>query len=384
MASSIAAGLLTQNLDPVTARLIDQQLSKQQDAAARAAALEPTQYGGKYGQLLTATSGAIKSGQQAMFDLAGAVKDRVVEPKKGTLELMAMKREEQAKLIRDQLKTALSSDDPAVVASARDNLLGLNTDASVKAAEGLQARYDKLRGEIKADDKTAATEAEKAKARTNAIETINKMEGLSDVQRQDLVGNIDSTAMLPSAALATARSLVKPNSITLHTNPETGAVHRIQNGQDLGVLFNGDPDKATGKYTWKDVPKKEKLFSNLFSALSSSDRQEYKDLQNKINKLNTIENGGWFGWWDSDVSGDEEEVNKQAVIDTAYNIRRHDPSVSPIQAMDKAVDILISGDFGEVFAKGTVTSDGEPKDDAPSAAPIPQFTLSGSKPKTGG
>lgn len=350
MASSIAAGLLTQNLDPVTARLIDQQLSKQQDATARAAALEPTQYGGKYGQLLTATSGAIKSGQQAMFDLAGAVKDRVIEPKKGTLELMAMKREEQAKLIRDQLKTALSSDDPAVVASARDNLLGLNTDASVKAAEGLQARYDKLRGEIKTDAKAAATEAEKAKSRTNAIETINNMDGLSDKQRQELVGNIESTAMLPSEGLATARSLTKPNSISLHTNPETGAVHRIQNGQDLGVLFQGKPN-AGDKYTWKDIPKKETTFTNLWTAIQNSGDSKYDEIKSAINDMNTVKGGGWFGMWDSSVDEDVEEFNKIAILDTAYNIRRIDNTMSPLAAMIKAVELVKSDDFSSIFER---------------------------------
>lgn len=182
MASSIASGLLTQNLDPVTARLIDQQLAKQQDAAARAAATEPTQYGGKFGALLTATSGAMKQGVQTGADLAGFVKDRVVAPKAGTLEKVAVERQKQQRSINDVLKNALTSNDINTVRDGITSLMsveGAGAEQAQRGAAALQRRYEKLTDEAKSDaEKNAAIEGD--------VGVINGL-NLSEEKRKQLV-----------------------------------------------------------------------------------------------------------------------------------------------------------------------------------------------------
>ena len=65
MSNDLIRGLLSKNLDPETAKLMDAQLRQQQQ--------QPTQYGGRFGGLLTATSGAIKSAQEAGRQIGGAL-----------------------------------------------------------------------------------------------------------------------------------------------------------------------------------------------------------------------------------------------------------------------------------------------------------------------
>lgn len=109
MSNDLIRGLLSKNLDPETAKLMDAQLRQQQQ--------QPTQYGGRFGGLLTATSGAIKSAQEAGRQIGGALSGQDM---RGPVEKAAAAKQKQkqqrvgeaARLVNQQLAKQLKGATP--------------------------------------------------------------------------------------------------------------------------------------------------------------------------------------------------------------------------------------------------------------------------------
>jgi hypothetical protein len=300
--NSLVAGLLTKNLDPETAKLLDQQLQQEQ----RQQQLQPTQYGGRFGGLLTATSGAIKSAQMAGQDIGGALMGDT--PKQGALEQKAIA-EKQKQMQQRQKQTAEAA-----------RLINQRLSTQLKDAPPEQAK------QLKQD-------------------AANLIRGVAR-------GDVDANKLVN--AMLTQQPKERKANTQVITNKNTGEVvlYDKDTQQVVDTIFQGKDTNLQGDrfkhYDYNDS--ENKPLRATYNSIMSSDNKKFEGVRKDITALQSVVvDRSWYNpskWFGSDTVKElgDENFQKQielTVLQTAHNIQKNSKEpMTATQAIEKAVQFV--------------------------------------------
>lgn len=296
MSNELIRGLLSKSLDPETARLLDQQLQQRQ--------LQPTQYGGRFGNLLTAASGAIKSAQQAGRDVGGAITGRDT---RGVLERKAMA--DQQRQLQQRQKD--------VAEAAR--LINQRAREQIKNATPEQAKQIRQQS--------------------------------ADLIRNVARGTVDANELV--SKMVTEQPKERKANTQIVTNRNTGEVvlYDKDTQQVVDTIFQAKPENAvsgTNKFKHFDyIDTENKPLRGVFNSIMNSESEKFKGLRSEIQGLQSTvvdrswyNPARWFGEKQVEELGDED-FQKQielTVLQTAHNIQKNSTEpMTPQQAIQKAV-----------------------------------------------